>query len=186
MKTKIATLFIFCLFNTSFASVSNNMKVNAKITSGCIINGKDYHFGPISSAVNKQENLTIQCSKGTAVRVEATSKNNPGSYRGFYLTLGGVMVPQLGNQPQAINAGLKYSPYVGNFVNGATHTITKMPVNNYIGTNMGGAYDYGLEFKVLSENPVNIPVRMTFDMTNDFKQHIPGDYFDTVYFTVSY
>ncbi len=191
---KIITTVLIGLTTTGVFANNSDIKVNAKIASGCLISTEDIHFGIIDShhflknkqevAINKKGVLSFKCSRGTnftlvqdggvnryAVGVSywenAMKRNGVGEATVNDLIHYSINVPSISSEPE-------------------NYTITRKALNNHIISNTPEGTHY-LALRAVSGEESKLPYEASISQAYSHLQILNhGDYSDTISFVVTY
>ena len=150
----ISALGAFSL-NSFAISTPAEIKVSAKVTSGCIVSAQDISFGDLQvSQSNRsiqaiaQAPLTLQCSKGTNIQLTGSDKNNPGFSYGPRLWLEGATKDERETR-------IRYGVQMNNVTTNSNISVTKAAKFHYL-WNVAG--DHHFNFKINTSNQVVLPI----------------------------
>lgn len=186
---KIITTVLIGLTTTGVFAKNSEIKVNAKIASGCLISTGDIHFGIIDShhflknkqevAINKNGVLSFKCSRGTNFTLvqnggenrvswlNAMKRNNVGVATVNDLLRYTINVPSISSEPE------NYTIYYAALNN---HIISNTPEGTHV---LGVKAVSGEESKL----PYEASISKTFSNLPILNH---GDYSDTISFVVTY
>lgn len=167
--------------NAQSVNSSSNIKVSAKIISGCRISGDDANFTTIEKNIRTSMDLRIQCSKSTPVVLTAASGVNPLTTYGQFMTIGKKTLsnPML-YSPEAI----QYFINTTNVVTNTKYTVTKRPRDESLFLNVNTSYDYRLGLTINTDEQIILPLKAQITIYNDFMKLKPGDYADNAIYNL--
>lgn len=162
--------------NASAVNISSDMKVSANLMAGCIFSAEDINFGVLDTADNSQRivpaNISIQCSKGTTLRLSTDSS----SYTGTPIYLNGQVNTETGK-----NFKYLVTPFSGNVPN---ITISQGHMNH--GITSGSEEAHTTLIKVNTSDKVNLVFNGIIEAGQITKSLIPGDYSTSLTYTITY
>lgn len=173
---KILLPLVLVMGSSAYAQNTSNIKVNAKIISGCKLSGDDANFGDvINKNIYTDMDLRIQCSKTTPLTLTVTSAVNPTSVNANFMTIGKKKISNpILNSPDAIHYLIK----TNNVISNMKYTVTHRPKSEALIINSGIGYDYSMKLTINTSEEVTLPLRGLITNDNDFMKLIPGNYGD--------
>lgn len=190
-NTLIFSLLTIFVTNNAIANNTSNIRISANALSGCKVTASDISFGDLAlttTSNDKQYELkdlsfSIQCSKGSNVKLGVRGKNHPAANSGTFMTIGGVpMTDWSGSQ------GIQYRVLTTNIVNTPDFTVTARPTYNWLVSQN----TFYLGMNIHTGNQIKLPLKgvisssLYFDNKNDFKKLKPGNYIDDMSYELTF
>ena len=170
------------------ASNNSNIKISANIQKGCTINAENINFGDVNALTKlAKNNVTLNCSKGTAVNIALIGQTNPDGYRLTFMTIGGKKMTATGNTDRDFSEGLQYSSEIHHLVNdNGTYKITRRPNADVLGQMLGTQSNHTMDILITSAQPAVININNYITNNNQLKRLIPGNYFDNLTYRITF
>lgn len=183
---KILLPLLLVLGTSAYAqgvNASSNIKISAKVISGCQLSGDNANFATVEKNIRTSMDLRVQCSKSTPIVLTASSKVNPGTTYGQFMTIGKktLATPML-SSPEAIQYFINTTDVVTN----TKYTVTKRPRDESLFLNINTSYDYRLGITINTNEQVILPFKAQITIYNDFMRLIPGNYADDATYHVTF
>ena len=178
--------FILIAFNAHAQNSTSPLKVSSTMSNSCSISAQNYNYGILDSATTITQDIKLRCNKDTLVELRALSKNNPEGYRSGFMTQNGQQVPQMGNIDKPLNVGIRYFFYTSLVQSNSDYTVVQRPLSNVLQFKFPNGYDYSMKLKVNTGNEVILPISAQIHSSYNSKVYIPGNYYDTAVFNLSF
>ena len=190
-KIQLILLFSLIIPYQSYASDSSEIKVSAKILSGCNMNILNFNFGEIktkdlSQSLNYDDkkiivtnDINFSCSKGTIVTLSQSGliNSSKSGYSSNLLSLNGTGLFQANNV-------INYKFLTDQIISNEHLSIIHRPASERLGS-INSGFDFTLSFKVLNGGNFSFPLTASLLHSYGYLQ-TTGNYSDTATFHISF
>lgn len=186
-------LLLPALINTAFAANNNsNIKVSAQITPGCNFSANNFDLGVRKTsefdAATFSSDITIQCSKNTPIILNMSDTLRSKYFGSNFKT--GLNFSWIGQAGDIYESDKDYKYIWFRMDVGAADSSSISIVKAYSGTNgLGNTPEYQATLTPKVGTPIVIPMllKTTLQLNKyGMKDLIPGNYFETIKYTLTY